>query len=289
MNIESLFDDLGVVYSRTGKHARDGWVQLKVCPFCDSHNYHLGWNLQGNFTSCWRCGWHSAWNVLKSLGVSHQRIKEALNSIDTFPTQKPVSSQSVSLKLPSGRSSLQAAHKQYLSERGFDWKKLVQVWRIEGIGIHPELAWRIFLPIVYRGKVVSWTTRAIGERVTQRYISASQGQEVVSHKHLAYGIDYCRHSVVICEGPTDAWAIGPGAVALFGTAFTSAQVRLLVEIPNRFICFDSAEEAQAKAVKLAGQLSCFPGVTENLMIDSKDPGVASEKELSLIRRTAKIG
>jgi hypothetical protein len=99
-------------------------------------------------------------------------------------------------------------------------------------------------------------------------------------------LEACRHAIVITEGPTDAWAVGPGAGALFGTAFTPAQVAELVTIPRRVVCFDSSPAAQQQAAKLAEQLSCFPGITENVLLDAKDPGSATQKELRLLRRFA---
>lgn len=151
----------------------------------------------------------------------------------------------------------------------------------------PILSWRIYIPILWKGRRVSWTSRAIGN-VSQRYYSASADQEEINHKHLVYGMDFCRSSIVIVEGPADVWAIGPGAGALFGTAFTPAQIRKLIDIPYRYICFDSSPDAQREATKLAEALSVFPGVTENLLLDAKDPGEASSKELNSIRRHAKL-
>jgi hypothetical protein len=111
-------------------------------------------------------------------------------------------------------------------------------------------------------------------------------EESLNHKRLVYGLDFCRHSVVAVEGPLDAWAIGPGAGALFGVGFLSAQVLLLAKFPRRYVCFDSAPEAQQRARELADQLAVFPGRTENILIDSKDPAEASARELAQIRRVA---
>ena len=135
---------------------------------------------------------------------------------------------------------------------------------------------------------MSWTTRAIGDKVTQRYISASAEQEKINHKHLVYGEDFCRHSSVVVEGPIDAWRIGAGAGALFGTAFTASQVRKIVQHPYRYIVFDSSKDAQARAEELADQLSVFPGATEIIVLDAEDPGSASRKEVRLLRKAARL-
>jgi hypothetical protein len=165
---------------------------------------------------------------------------------------------------------------------------LQQFWSLEGIGIASKLSWRIYIPIVFRNVRVSWTTRAIGTTVPQRYISASAAEEALNHRDLIYGLDYCQHSIVIVEGPTDAWAIGPGAGALFGISFSVAQVRKLTEIPFRFVCFDSETAAQQRANDLCSQLACFPGRTCNIVLDAKDPGSASPKEIRRLRRLAKL-
>lgn len=151
-----------------------------------------------------------------------------------------------------------------------------------------RLSWRLFIPITYNGDEVSWTTRSIAQDVRQRYISASAKQEAVNHKTLVYGQDHCFHSVVIVEGPLDAWKVGPGAGALFGTAYTPAQVKRLVRHPNRYVCFDSSPDAQAQAERLVDELSCFEGVTENIVLDAEDPGSAPERELRLLRKHTRI-
>ncbi len=132
------------------------------------------------------------------------------------------------------------------------------------------------------------TTRAIGDRVQERYISASFEQEAVNHKTLVYGSNYCQHSVVVVEGPIDAWRVGPGAGALFGTAFTPMQVLRLTKFPYRYICFDNSSVAQARARELAEELSVFPGTTEVIELDALDPGSASKKEIQLLRKHAKL-
>jgi hypothetical protein len=188
------------------------------------------------------------------------------------------------------RGPLLAAHRAYLEDvRGFDSVELEKLWDIQGIGIAVRLQWRIYIPIALDNQKVSWTTRAITDKEgTQRYVSASAAEEAVNHRDIVYGIDYCLHSVVICEGPFDAWAVGPGGVCLFGIDFSSAQVRRLVRVPHRFVCFDSAPDAQRKALELCNQLCMFPGQTSNILLNAKDPAKASQKELQTLRRVAKL-
>lgn len=287
MTIQEILNDLGIDFLETGHHhCRPDWVQIKQCPFCESSNYHLGWNTQLNFASCWRCGGHYGPKVLEALGASREKARSLYEGINGGPRREKWRSTKTRLKEPAGLGPLTTAHRQYLRSRGFDADTVERVWSVQGIGLAARLAWRIYIPVIHRAQKVSWTTRAIGDRVGQRYISASEEESSMNLKELVYGMDYCHHSVVITEGPLDAWKIGPGAGALFGTAFTTAQVKKLIDVPRRFICFDSETDAQRKAEELASLLSCFPGVTENWVLDSKDPGSASSKELKLIRRAA---
>ena len=168
-----------------------------------------------------------------------------------------------------------------------DPEEMAQIWGIKGIGVAPRLSWRLFIPIHLEKEMVSWTTRAVGNN-PQRYISASEKEESLPHKTLVYGQDLCSHSIIICEGPGDAWKIGPGAGALFGTAYTPSQVRKLARHPYRFIVFDSSYEAQRKADELADQLAVFPGQTMRVELDAEDPGSASDQEIQRLRRAAKI-
>lgn len=173
-------------------------------------------------------------------------------------------------------------HKEYLEKRGFNSAELKRLWRLKSIGLASKLAWRIFIPIHFNNETVSWTTRKIGDNGA-RYISAKSTEEIVSAKTLLYGEDYIQQSLIVCEGPTDAWRIGPGAVATMGISYTKEQVSRISKYPQRVICFDSELEAQKRARKLCNDLESFPGKTLNVVLDSKDPGSASYEEIQELR------
>lgn len=287
MDPRELFEELKVEYLESGhQHCRAGWLQLRHCPFCSSDNYHLGFNLENRYFVCWRCRGHNPWKVWTALGLPRDRLRAVVQ--DTT-SEEPVSREitRVSLSIPADVGPMATCHRQYLRDRGFKPKEVERIWKLQGIGLAARLKWRIFIPIIYRDEVVSWTTRAIGNS-GQRYISASAEQEKISHKTLVYGADYCRHSIIIVEGPTDVWRIGPGAGALFGTAFTTAQVKRLIEHPYRYVVFDSSKEAQTRAAELASQLSVFAGETHIIELDAEDPGSASVKEIRRLRRATKL-
>lgn len=285
MTIQDLLKKRDVEFLESGHHhCREGWIQLRECVFCHSDNYHLGFCLRSQRFVCWRCGGHYTGSTLLRLGFAKAQVEEFVGDAEVGEVRPK---RRLGLKEPAGRGELLKPHRDYLRGRGFDPAELQRLWQIEGIGIAARLSWRIYIPIIEGNVRQSWTTRTIGDS-GQRYLSASAEEEAVNHKHLVYGIDYCRHSVVVVEGPIDAWAIGPGAGAVFGTAYSTAQVRRLISIPLRFVCFDASKEAQAKARELCGELSLFRGKTVNICLDAKDPGCAGAKELAQLRRFARL-
>lgn len=287
--IQEILTKLDIEFIEEGghHHARPGWIQIRKCPFCDSDNFHLGFNLQNKYFVCWKCKWHHAIPTLTALGLSGKVAFDFFKGLEGV-APKVDRERAQKLVEPAGVADMLKVHKRYLEGRGFDPTEIATTWGVRGIGLAVKLKWRLYIPILHEGRQVSWTTRALGEEVTQRYISASAQQETRNHKEVVYGLDYCAHSVVIVEGPTDAWAVGPGAGALFGTAFSTAQVRLLSSVPYRYVCFDNSPPAQAIARGLAQQLSSFPGTTHNVVLDAADPGSATPAEIRALRRACKL-
>src|SRR5690606_40342887 len=94
-----------------------------------------------------------------------------------------------------------------------------------------------------------------------------------------------RHTIVIVEGPIDAWTIGPGAVATFGLSFSAEQKAAMSEFPRRVVCFDSEHLAQKQAKRLCEDLCLLPGVTENVVLESgKDPRSCDPDEVLELRK-----
>jgi hypothetical protein len=285
MRFEDLLQEHRIPTAPTGHHhARSGWLQFD-CPFCSprSSRYRMGYNAQGRYVNCWSCGAHRLAETLAAL--TGLNIGECFRLVGGIDFEKHTKKVGVTgrLVLPSGVGPLKTPHLTYLASRCFDPNRLTQLWGIRGIAVHYRLAWRVFIPIQFRGETVSWTTRATSDRAVPRYISAKPDEESMSHKELLYGEDYVRHAVVVHEGPTDVWRTGPGAVATLGTSFTRAQVLKLSKYPVRAVCFDSDSDAQRRARELCRQLEVFDGRTFNVVLDAKDAGAASEREISRLR------
>lgn len=278
-----ILEEYEITFKQHGEHhhTTKGFVNLD-CPFCsrNTSKYRLGYSLSYHYCSCWVCGYHHPTKVLHALTGTYFTLQKAKK----YKFKSKSSGVVGKYTIPNQVGDLLKGHKDYLVNRGFNCKSLVRLWQIQGIGISPRLSWRIFIPIFYQGEPVSWTTRTIGNNKL-RYISASKQEEKIPHKHLLYGQDYARNAIIIVEGPFDAWAIGPGAVATFGLTWTNEQISKMIQYPLRIICFDAEPKAQMKARELGEMLSGFPGDTRLLKLKTgKDAATASKEEIKEIRK-----
>jgi hypothetical protein len=278
MELKEVLQQLEIGTAPPGHdHNRPGWLNTD-CPWCSpgwSH-YRLGFNLRYNYCNCWSCGRHDIAAALVELsGKTYREINHLLKDVDRSIQVEKV--KRGKLNIPDFVEPLQDCHKNYLKKRGFNWKELVKLWEIKGIGLSHELSWRIFIPIIQNGSMVSWTTRSISDEHEGRYVSAGPSRESVNHKDTLYGLDYCRHAVILCEGPTDVWAIGPGAVCSFGTGYSVGQIERLSTYPVRVVCSDNERTAQKTAAAICRNLEVFPGETYNIRLSCKDPAECLKK------------
>jgi hypothetical protein len=279
-----LLKQNNIDYRKGGEHhhVTANWIGFD-CPFCSpgSGRFRMGYSLLRGNCSCWTCGFHHITKVISALlDVPYGKAKEISGSIDRIRIRhKPTRNK---VRLPTGLGPLLPVHKSYLTSRGFEPTILQMFWKIGGIGLASDLAWRIWIPIINDGRTVTWTTRSLGD-VYPRYINARPEWEELSSRSLLYGEDYARHAIVIVEGPTDVWRIGPGAVATMGLAYSTSQILRMSKYPMRVVCFDNEPEAQKRAKKLCRQLGSFPGKTHRLQLEAKDPGEASLEEVDYIR------
>jgi len=290
--LTDFLDEKGIDYRETGSHhhATQDFIQVD-CPYCSefSEKFRMGLAVNGNSANCWTCGTHKFSDILCELTKESWQVINKL--IDSLRSENYLPNSSIygykstgKLKIPSEVSQLLPCHEKYLKKRGFDPTLLNKLWQIQGIGLSAKLAFRIFIPIIIGGRIISWTTRSIIDEIQHRYINASKEEEVFSAKQVLYGQDYARNSVIVVEGPTDAWRLGPGTVATMSLTYTKKQILRLARYTQRVIIFDNEPDVQRRANSLCEQLSVFEGKTLRIEIDAADPGSASEKEVKLLRK-----
>ncbi len=288
-NLIEILKKYNVPFRQHGEdtHATHGWISVS-CPWCDfSNKFHLGINIQRGSSNCWKCGTKNTVEVISKIcKISYGEANKLWSSIPKQAThEKPV--HTGELQKPNQIYTMCQAHRKYLQERGFDPDIIERLWGVKGIGLGSYLKWRLFIPIHDKyGEMVSWTTRSINPNSEKRYISAKSDQEAIPHKDILYGAHLARQTIIIVEGPIDAWAMGPGAVATFGLSLSQSQIREISQYPTRIFCFDSAKSAQKQAKKLCNWMSVFPGNTVNIVLESgSDPADADPEEIQEIRKT----
>lgn len=263
-------------------HVSAGWTGFD-CPYCSagSGRFRAALSPTGRAANCWTCGPLPLLKTLRELtGEGLDELRRLLGSVREVSGPQVLRRREV--LLPPGLGDLLPCHRLYLRRRGFDPDKLARVWGLQGIGLASRLAWRLFVPIHLGGRLVSYTTRSLADDGI-RYVTAETDDEVLPARTLLYGGDYARNAAVVVEGPSDAWRVGPGAVATLGVAYTHAQLARLARLPVRVICFDADPAGQARARKLCDALSALPGRTVNVVLDAKDPGSASAREVRRLR------
>lgn len=289
MELTELLAESGIRYVKAGEHhhARYGWYQVD-CPNCspDSRKYRMGININGKYCNCWKCGSMSLAKFLSiSSNLTYREAAKKVGVVESIKVQDTSKVVGVFKEPPMVADAIMKPHRKYLRSRGFNPSRIERIWNVKSIGLcsRSSLSWRLYIPIEYQGEAVSWTTRSISPTNEMRYLSASKEEERFHHKDLLYGEDYCRSVIIICEGPTDAWRLGPSAVSTFGVGYSRKQLLRMTKYPTRVVCFDNSMSAQKRARELVGHLEGFPGRTFNVQLDAEDPGSASSREVKELR------
>jgi hypothetical protein len=164
----------------------------------------------------------------------------------------------IPVQVPGGKLGL--IHQNYLRSRNFDPDYLEKEWNLKGTGPVGNYRFRVIAPIEFNHKIVSYQGRDVTNRQLEKYKACPKTDEAIHHKHILYGFDKARKkdSVVVVEGITDVWRLGPGAVCTFGIKYKTKQLSLLASYWNQVIVFfdnDELKDAKRQAEQLAFSLS----------------------------------
>jgi hypothetical protein len=297
-------EDRGIEYRTEGhKHCTAGWVQV-ACPMCTgSHEgYHLGFCISGEYFRCWRCGFHwpeevirafdnCGWSRAKAIRSQYASIQSRQSEFaHSYSPRKRILHEESKVITPVTRP-LTPPHRQYLHSRRFRPDDLVRDWGIESTGPVGPFKHRIFIPIAYRRRMVSYQTRSTTSSYENRYLACPSDREALHYKYLLYGMDWARDlSVLVVEGVTGVWRIGRGTVATFGIGFTHEQAVLLSRWMNVTIAFDPGEIPAATSSQSLGETLTLMGVRVQLVdLDlPRDTGELSDSEVRELRAVANL-
>lgn len=257
---KGLLDSLGIeCWTPPAKNVAKDCVNIRCpCPGCQDRSNHGGFNTVTGTYRCWKCkGTYAAqalaWAAHITIDEAHRRIAQYTTGENIPPERKkPVYAQS--LELPGG--PLEEMHRKYLLGRGLDPDFLVRYYDIRGTKLFTkwhdkDWSLRIIIPIKdYTGRIVTFQGRTIvKDPNVVRYFACPPQYALANNKHLVYGADLAWHrdTVIAVEGVVDAWKLGPGAVATFGTSMTQEQLVLLAHWKHVIFFFDPEKLAQKHA------------------------------------------
>lgn len=283
------FNDYHVSFISEGhKHCQPGWIQLP-CPFCIGNpGFHLGFNLSKGYFNCWRCGFHSNLEVIKTLSNTNwsnaKEISKVYESTGIFYKPK-FKIKKKKFKLPLGTEEVKKRHIKYLEKRNYDSKEIINTWGLLGTGTVGPYKHRLIAPITFNGRIVSFQGRDITNKSKLKYKACPMAYEIINHKNILYGLDEAiGDTCILVEGITDVWRLGKGAIATFGIETKETQIDLIAERFNRVnILFDDDPQAIKQAYRIGHKLIHL-GCSVTINLIEGDPGDLSNEEASDIVR-----
>jgi len=282
----SFLKEYKIPYTEKGKNVGREWIGMK-CPFHDDVSNHLGFNLIKGYFFCWVCGHVSIVNsIMGLLSVTKEEAyriyKLFSDSVEYGETTEEIKRNINIPDLP-----LNENEKKYLSNRGFDWKELVEEFDLRSGGYTGIYKYRIIIPFYYGGRIVTFQGRAIYKQQEPKYLSARSEDSLVDIKDFLFNIDKeDGYKVILVEGVFDVFKLGNNCVASCGMYMTKKQLCLLAQFDSVFILFDNEEEAQKRANRYGEELSLV-GVKEVEIIrlnEYKDVADMSNIEARLLKR-----
>lgn len=293
-DVFSYLDDRSIPYATQGKNTTPGWVNIK-CPMdhCADPSNHLGINISTKLFHCWRCGTKGSTEYLITLleGCSFYQAKKVINEFQdlTFShlrqdiKERYLTNENI---LPKGVEPLNDQQRDYLRSRGFNPEQLIRLYGLQSAGITGDYKYRIIAPVLLKGRVVNFTAMAPMKGVDPKYKHCPNEKALYPMKELVYNIDSVTDTVLVLEGITDVWKMGPGAVALMGMEWTTKQVLILAEtgVKKAVTMFDGEPLAIKRAKELARTLSSLIPKVETIELSKGDPGDFDEKMVGYVRK-----
>jgi hypothetical protein len=276
---ERFFDQYGIPYATAGSNVSRGNVAIH-CPFCgtEDEGQHMSVNLHGNGFRCFRRPDHRGKNparlVQALLGCTWQRASSLVGNNVFIPEDfgahvaklmaPKVAEKPRTLILPPEFKTIEErwSARPYLAYLTGEDRTFTQ-WQAERLTKWYDMRYatqgpykrRVIFPIMFEGKLVSWTGRAIDKTTEIRYKTLSSDSERAEREGCGQAIgpitDYIlwydrvmsadADTIVICEGPFDACKVdvlgrkeGVVGTCVFTSRPTNRQIDLLHTVLPRF-------------------------------------------------------
>lgn len=187
-------------------------------------------------------------------------------------------------------------------ERGFDLAELSEKWDVRYCvdggtyenGGWPNASNRIVVPVYRNGNIVAWQGRWPNENWKDAGKPKHYNLPCSWKSKVLYGVDQAKEYdyVVLVEGTTDAWRLGPPAVSTFGKLISQHQAEIIGNwLPTGGLVFLFGDDAKALEESHRGyeRLTKKHDVIVIKVLDplGRDPAQLSREEAwDLIRQAA---
>jgi len=258
------------------KQTPSGWISFNA-PCCDDKRQRGGFIVNaGDAVSyhCFNCGFKCSWqpgrtisqkmskfmrflnmgdDTINQLRLEALRLNDNSNAVITSVIPKfearalPIDAISFEelttfLKLPDGDYAVPTKFTEafaYLVDRKIDPFGYPFYWTNK-VGFNS----RVIIPFLFKGEVVGWTARAIGD-AKPKYLSEQQPGFVFNLDHQTNERDF----VIVCEGPFDALSID--GCALLGAEIKDSQNWLLKQLGKEIVLVPDRDHEGPRTVEQA--------------------------------------
>ena len=270
-------------------YSTKNWINI-ACPLCGDKKFHGGLNITGGYYNCWKCGGNelpyiiSRLLLIKKSEAAEIVLQYTISHINILNKKQKTGAVG---KITCPGEGLKPVHRQYLKNRGFTPSYLAKKYRLLGTLATPlDYSYRLIIPIFHRGKLISYQGRDVTGKHLLRYKGLSPEESVMNYKHTLYGLEFAEGKAGVVEGIFDAWAMGDGFVASYGTALTEYQIQLLARLHTVYFVFDT--DAQKKAKMYAKRVKAINQHITVEVIDlelgDRDPGDLTSSEAMYFRK-----
>jgi DNA primase len=284
-DIVKYLDSRNIWHKDHGDNVSNGWTSIN-CLFCIDHSNHLGINLTSKVYTCYKCAEEgNCFKLIQEIdGVTFRNAigiaKEFGNGV-FIPRERHFQTK---LKLPDNiLKELTPRHKEFLINRRYDPDYVIPKYKLLATGPVGNFKHRIIIPVHMNERMLSFIGRDVTGQATIPYKNSPESLCIKDPKNSLYNMDSVLQSkAVVVEGIFDAWRIGDGAVATFGTKYTHEQLRLFKNLKRVFVLYDA--DAKTLSHKLAADLSSIVKEVKVLELDEGDPDNLTDDDVRSLRR-----
>jgi DNA primase len=266
------------------------------CPFCGDTRQRLGVNSQTKLWHCFNCD--EAGNLvgflMRVLSLTYEAAVEMIlagrNRRRGLPELRAVehdvpAARATTTTLP---AEFEVLKMPMLKRNRRFWRYLIQgrglsIGLVQDYGIgfarSGEMAWRVIVPVIMHGQLMTFVARAISRERQPKYrspVGADNSRALFNLERLVG-----REDVVLVEGVFDALRIPDMAVATLGTHLSQAQRTLLIRagIQRVILCWDEDDTGLPQAYETARALRGRIEVLQAALPEGADPGHLSVEAL----------